>query len=127
MAPPRHERQRTPAGDKPNYPAALLAGILAWVIPGAGHMYLGRALRGIILCICINGLFWAGVAFGGVFTVEPLRERWWFAAQVGAGASKTKIESISPPPKGDRAEILEGSTAEVVSGLLGKIKELGLL
>lgn len=87
MAPPRKERQRTPADDKPNYAAALLAGTLAWVIPGAGHMYLGRAVRGIILCICINGLFWAGVAFGGVFTVEPLRERWWFAAQVGAGAS----------------------------------------
>lgn len=73
--------------DKPAYPAAVLAGILAWAIPGAGHVYLGRAVRGLILCICVNGLFWAGVAFGGVFTVEPLRQRWWFAAQVATGTS----------------------------------------
>jgi electron transfer flavoprotein beta subunit len=49
------------------------------------------------------------------------------AGKVGAGAAKLKIESIAPPPKGDSAEILSGSTDEVVKGLVGKIKELGLL
>jgi electron transfer flavoprotein beta subunit len=49
------------------------------------------------------------------------------AGQVGAGAAKVKIEGIAPPPKGDSAEILSGSTDEVVSGLVNKIKELGLL
>jgi electron transfer flavoprotein beta subunit len=49
------------------------------------------------------------------------------AGKVGAGAAKLKIESISPPPKGDSAEILKGSTDEVVKGLVSKIKELGLL
>jgi electron transfer flavoprotein beta subunit len=49
------------------------------------------------------------------------------AGQVGAGAAKIKIEKIAPPPKGDRAEILSGSTDEVVAGLVTKIKELGLL
>jgi hypothetical protein len=47
--------------------------------------------------------------------------------QVGAGAAKVKIEEISTPPKGDRADILSGSTDEVVGGLVAKIKELGLL
>jgi electron transfer flavoprotein beta subunit len=49
------------------------------------------------------------------------------AGKVGAGAAKLKIESIASPPKGDSAEILSGSTDEVVKGLVGKIKELGLL
>ena len=49
------------------------------------------------------------------------------SGQVGAGAAKVKVEKIAPPPKGDRAAILEGSTDDVVAGLLGKIKELGLL
>jgi electron transfer flavoprotein beta subunit len=49
------------------------------------------------------------------------------SGQVGAGAAKVKIEKIAPPPKGDRAEILEGSPAEVAASLVGKIKELGLL
>ena len=47
--------------------------------------------------------------------------------QVGAGAAKIKIEKIAPPPKGDRAEILEGSPGEIASSLVNKIKELGLL
>ena len=49
------------------------------------------------------------------------------SGQVGAGAAKVKIEKISPPLKGDTAEILQGSTDEVASGLANKIKELGLL
>jgi len=49
------------------------------------------------------------------------------SGQVGAAAAKVKIEKIAPPPKGDRAEILEGSPAEVAASLVGKIKELGLL
>ncbi len=49
------------------------------------------------------------------------------AGQVGSGAAKVKIEKIAPPPKGDTAELLEGSTDDVVGGLMNKIKELGLL
>ena len=49
------------------------------------------------------------------------------ADQVGAGAAKVKIDRIYVPPKSDSAEILEGSTDEVVGQLVGKIKELGLL
>ena len=49
------------------------------------------------------------------------------AGQVGEAAARVKIDKIYVPPKADRAEILEGSTDEVVSQLVGKIKELGLL
>ena len=49
------------------------------------------------------------------------------AGQVGESAAKVKIDSIAPPQKGDTAEILSGSTDDVVGGLVGKIKELGLL
>jgi electron transfer flavoprotein beta subunit len=47
--------------------------------------------------------------------------------QVGAGAAKVQIVKIAPPVKGDTAEILQGSNDEIVAGLVGKIKELGLL
>jgi electron transfer flavoprotein beta subunit len=49
------------------------------------------------------------------------------SGQVGGGAAKVKVEGIAPPVKGDTAEILSGSTDEVVGGLVNKIKELGLL
>jgi electron transfer flavoprotein beta subunit len=48
-------------------------------------------------------------------------------SDAGAGAAKIAIEKISPPPKGQGAQMLEGSTDEVVAKLVGKIKELGLL
>ena len=47
--------------------------------------------------------------------------------QVGAAAAKVKVDRIYSPPKAEGAEILEGGTDEVVSGLVTKIKELGLL
>jgi len=49
------------------------------------------------------------------------------AGKVGAAANKIKIEKIYTPPKGKGAEIITGSTDEVVGKLVGKIKELGLL
>jgi electron transfer flavoprotein beta subunit len=49
------------------------------------------------------------------------------AGKVGAAAAKVKVTKVAPPPKGDRAEILSGTTDQVVAALLNKIKELGLL
>ena len=49
------------------------------------------------------------------------------SGSIGEAAAKIKIDKIYPPPKSATAEILSGSTDEVASGLLGKIKELGLL
>ena len=63
------------------------------------------------------------VARAGVKTVADLG----LDGQVGAGAAKVQIAKIAPPVKGDTAEILQGSNDEIVAGLMGKIKELGLL
>ena len=49
------------------------------------------------------------------------------AGQVGAAAAKVTVEKISPPPKGNTAELITGTNDEIAAGLLGKIKELGLL
>ncbi len=49
------------------------------------------------------------------------------ADQAGSGAVKAKIDKIYVPPKSATAEMLEGSTGEIVGQLVGKIKELGLL
>ncbi len=49
------------------------------------------------------------------------------AGQVGAAAAKSRIEKIYVPPKGQGAEMVSGSTEDVVQRLVGKIKELGLL
>lgn len=62
-----------------------LAVALAWLVPGAGHAYLGRVWQGAIIFIVVAATFWAGVGMGGVMTVDSVNERWWFIAQMTTG------------------------------------------
>jgi len=71
--------------NKQSNPIWLVAAALAWLIPGAGHFYIGRRVRGIILFIAINATFWTGVGIGGVMTVDSRYERWWMVAQMLTG------------------------------------------
>ncbi|MCK4601102.1 MAG: hypothetical protein KAU28_01465 [Phycisphaerae bacterium] len=66
-------------------PIPIVALLLAWLVPGAGHAYIGRLTRGIIIFVAISATFWAGVAMGGVMTVDHRQERWWFVAQMFTG------------------------------------------
>lgn len=49
------------------------------------------------------------------------------AGKVGGAAAKSTIRKIYLPPKGEGAEIIQGSADEVAQKLVSKIKELGLL
>jgi len=73
---------KTPEKTRPLAAAALM---LAWLIPGAGHIYIGRRTRGIIIFLTIGATFWAGIALGGVMTVDPITQRWWFVAEMLTG------------------------------------------
>ena len=43
----------------------LVAGVLAWLIPGLGHIYQGRTAKGALFAICILGTFLYGLYLGG--------------------------------------------------------------
>ena len=70
---------------QPRKTQPLLAGLLAWLVPGAGHWYVGRPERAAVLFLTIQSMFWAGMAVGGVFTVNPREEIWWTRAQLCSG------------------------------------------
>jgi TM2 domain-containing membrane protein YozV len=63
----------------------LLAAALAYLVPGAGHFYLGRKVRGIIIFLVIGGTFWTGMAIGGPLTMDYYNDRIWFFAQMCNG------------------------------------------
>jgi hypothetical protein len=52
----------------PNPPVDLknryLAVLLAWMVPGLGHVYQGRTKKGVLYAVCILGLFLIGLAMG---------------------------------------------------------------
>lgn len=72
---------RDPAG------RLIVAGLVGWLVPGAGHWFVGERNRAVILMVVIAVTFWTGVAVGGVRnTVNPSQRSLWFAGQVCAGS-----------------------------------------
>ncbi len=62
--------------------------MLAWLVPGAGHWYLGLRARGIIIFVTVAVLFWSGVAFGGLrTTVDPQGNTHWFLGEICTGGN----------------------------------------
>jgi TM2 domain. len=50
---------------------AWLAGILAFLLPGAGHLYQGRYFKAALYFVCILGLFLTGMAMAEWQAVQP--------------------------------------------------------
>lgn len=40
---------------------AFVACLLAWLLPGAGHLYLGRRGKGLVFLLCLLGMFLLGL------------------------------------------------------------------
>ena len=67
-----------------------IAGLLAWAIPGLGHLYQGRTGKGLLFFICILGTFAYGLYLGGgkvVYAAVPWEQqfRWQYFCQLGVG------------------------------------------
>jgi len=67
----------------------VLAAILAFLIPGAGHLYQKRTFKAILYSVCILGTFFCGMWLGDWKTVynsqRPGRRTIGYYAQVGVG------------------------------------------
>lgn len=93
-----HFSDRSITFDEPRqFPLALrtVAVILAWLVPGAGHLVLGKRGRALLFFITIVGAFVFGMALNGHLywpTPDPassfgfdLITVLWFFAQIGSG------------------------------------------
>ncbi len=119
---------------------APIAGLLAWLVPGLGHIFLGHRGRGIVFLLTITATFWTGVAIGGVrATVDPHERTLWFLAQLctgsNTGAAYALNVAIAPttPSPGWNASAGPWLSAEVgvhytgVAGLLNLLVILDAL
>lgn len=50
-----------------------VAAILTWLIPGAGHVYLGRPLFGLVAFLIVNGLYLLGIRLSEGMAFEFLQ------------------------------------------------------
>jgi hypothetical protein len=77
--------QRVP-GEKSSLPALVL--LVGWLIPGAGHLLLGKWIRGLLLFGSILGMYLIGIALAGkVYTPNTgeILDILNFAGQLGMG------------------------------------------
>jgi len=73
-----------------------LAAILAWALPGLGHIYQGRTGKGILFFVCILGTFFYGLYIGNgkeVYAAVPWEQqyRWQYFCQLGVGLPSTPM------------------------------------
>ena len=67
----------------------MLVLLLGWLIPGAGHIYLGKYIRGGLLFVSVLGMFLVGLGLHGkIYTPNTgeLLDILGFAGQLGLGA-----------------------------------------
>jgi hypothetical protein len=83
------------AGDKTGSKSAANSGVspavvllAGWLVPGAGHLLLGKWVRGVLLMASVIGMFAIGIALQGKLyspnTGEPL-DMLGFAGDLGSG------------------------------------------
>ncbi|MEQ8208953.1 MAG: hypothetical protein RH917_03905 [Lacipirellulaceae bacterium] len=97
------------------------AALLAWLVPGLGHVYQGRTGKGILFFVCVMGTFLYGMALGEAKVVYaastsplpipgPFYERWQYALQVGVGlaAMPAYVQTWRDPTGNSQANGEEG-------------------
>jgi hypothetical protein len=60
----------------------LTVGLLAWLIPGAGHLMIKESKRAIIIFVTIVLTFCAGLYIGSIGVIDPVGAKPWYVAQI---------------------------------------------
>jgi hypothetical protein len=103
--------------------AAVPACLLAWLVPGAGHFYLGRRGRGLLFLGAIGALFVLGVAMEARLQVtlgfEDLLASLFSLAQMAIGLPYVLARTLGYEMGNVKAVTYEyGNTFTAVGGLL---------
>src|SRR5205823_1439970 len=64
----------------------VVAALLGWFVPGLGHVYAGRPLKGLLYLVLVGAVFGAGLLYSRGLCVSPEREPIWFVRHALAGA-----------------------------------------
>ena len=108
-----------------------LVGILAWLVPGLGHLIQGRALRGAISSLTILLMFILGVSIGGhIYGLreagEGLLSSLFGLCDMGSGVLYllSRFAGLAVNERPEQATSEYGSVFLMVAGLLNLILAL---
>jgi hypothetical protein len=60
----------------------LIVGLLAWLVPGAGHYALGERRRAVVIGVTILLTFLVGLYVGSIGVIDPVGAKPWYVAQL---------------------------------------------
>lgn len=128
---------------------APAAGVLALLVPGMGHAYLGLRQRGARIAAGVLGLFALGLLVGGLDVVDSEEDRWWYMGQAIVGPAawaanyahqswyKFDARDSERPRKPAPGEVVTstgvierggaGSPRPAMTRSIGRVNELGSL
>lgn len=101
-----------------------VAAVLAWLVPGLGHYYLGQRPKAIILLCAIMSAFVIGVVLADFQAISIEQHKYAFFAQIGAGGPTLSVLAATAgglaPPGGRVVDPLHsiGLLYTMVAGLL---------
>jgi Family of unknown function (DUF6677) len=79
---------------------AFAACLIGWLIPGAGHLYLGRVGKGIVFLVAIGAMFGLGVAMDARlqtrFGLDDPLSALWSLAQMAVGLPYFLVRYLGP-------------------------------
>lgn len=74
----------------------LLAYLLAWLLPGLGHLYLGRRQKAWLFLAVIMGLYSLGLGISGFRTVGADDNPYYYAGKFGSGITMLVAWLLGP-------------------------------
>ncbi|MEO8480974.1 MAG: DUF6677 family protein [Acidobacteriota bacterium] len=99
--------------------------LVAWLVPGAAHFWLGQTRKAIIFFVMLSGMFAVGLAFGGrLFPFQISDPLVFLAAAAEWGQAVPRVvAAIAGAGAGDvvAASYEYGNTFLMVSGLLNML------
>lgn len=72
----------------------ILAPILAWLLPGLGHWWLGHRSRALLIGAGVLGLYTGGLLIGGLDVIDRRGDFLWYCGQVLAGPQTPALQMV---------------------------------
>lgn len=60
----------------------MVVGLLAWLVPGAGHLAINEKRRAIVIFAAVVLTFMAGLYVGSIGVIDPVGSKPWYVAQI---------------------------------------------
>jgi hypothetical protein len=120
-----------PVDQNPNPP--IFPVILAWIVPGLGHVLIGEKKRGIIVGVTLLSMFIAGLLIGGIDVVDRRNDFLWYCGEVLIGPLAVAVDqyhaSLDTYDRPTHRYIPPSPTdnPRPYSVSLGRVNELGTL